>query len=175
MIVENNNSESETFTTNENISDIDKPSPAEGRDFKIRTINDYITFEKEVVIPEGDATDAGRYPIFYVANVHCFVMGARLRHGVNGSTGATVDVEKLTSGTAKGSGTSVLSSVFDISAGANTPQKRTVVATSLTTINLEPGDALALKAAGTLTGASNVTVGVLLGANMKNIPPGLAI
>jgi hypothetical protein len=140
-------------------------------ELKLRTLSDFITFEKEVVVPNADAQNAQLYPIFYVATLPCFVIEVKMRHEVNSSSG-TVDVEVLTSGTARGSGTSVLSGVFSTAAGANTTQSRTTSVAGLSATNLNPGDALALKAAGTLTGASNITIGVMMGVNLKDIPTG---
>lgn len=135
---------------------------------KIRQFTDFATFEKSVIVPGADAADATLYPIFYVATVQCFLLEAKLRHDVN-STSGVVDVEKIVDGVAKGSGGSMLVSKFDISTGARTTIRKTTTIT-LAGFQLAPGDAVALRATGTLTNAKDVCVTLLFGILNKNIP-----
>lgn len=139
------------------------------QDITFRQINDFLTFEKEVFVRDG--SNSKNYPIFYLATAPCFLIEARLRHEVNGGAGATVDIEKLASGVLKGNGVSMLSSKFDISTGQGFVQMRSGSIT-LVGYQLLPGDAIALKATGTLTNASNIAVGVLFGIQAKNLPKG---
>ena len=150
----------------------DEIRPAESglrNNFRFRLINDFLTFEKEVFVREG--SNAKNYPVFYTAMQPCFLIEARLRHEVNGGSGATVDVEKLSNGVLKGSGGTMLSSKFNIATGAGTVQSRGA-SIVLSGFQLLPGDSIALKATGTLTSASNIVVGVLFGMNAKNMPIG---
>lgn len=135
---------------------------------RLRALNDYFVFEVPAVVPYTQAADANYYTIFYIANQQCFLLEAKLRHGAN-STSGVVDVEKLTSGTARGSGVSMIASTFSIASGANATQRRLPSAT-LANVQLAPGDSVALKATGTLTNAEHVTVTILLGIIMKNMP-----
>ncbi len=140
-------------------------------DFRFRDVDDFITFEVSAYVPSTNAATATNYPIFYLATAPCFLIEARIRHEVNGGSGATVDVEKLGNTIAKGSGGSMLQSKFSIASGSGTVQstgRTTVLAGS----QLVPGDVMALKATGTLTNASDVIVTILLGINAKNIPIG---
>ena len=136
----------------------------------LRTIHDYITYEVSVTVPYIDAEDSNFYPIFYHPNVKCFLIEARERH-TTASTSGTLVVEKLTNKTARGSGLSMITSTFDLTFAANNTQLRgstTVFAAS----QLNPGDAVALRAGGTLTNLRNVIVTCLFGMNMSNIPSG---
>ena len=145
-------------------------SPPVESNLLLRTINDYITYEVSVTVPYIDAEDANFYPIFYHPNVKCFLIEARERH-TTASTSGTVTVEKLTSGTARGSGLSMLASTFNLAGVANTTQLRGST-TVFAGTQLNPGDAVALRARGTLTNARNVIVTILLGMNMSSIPMG---
>ena len=142
---------------------------------RIRNVNDYITFEKSAWVPSTDAATAGLYPIFYIANLPCFLIEARERHGAAGGSSATVTVEKLPNGTAKGSTTgSMLNAAFDLTLVANTIQRQNVTIV-LAGGQLAPGDAVALRSSGTLTGAQDVIVTVLFGVELKNIPAGQSV
>ena len=136
---------------------------------KLRQINDFTTFEVSAFVPGADAATATLYPVFYVATVPCFLLEAKLRHDVDGGAGATIDVKKLTANVAKGSGTSMINTKFVVSGGARTTIS-TFQTIALAGYQLNPGDAVELKATGTLTGLSDVCVTVLFGVNLKDIP-----
>ena len=135
----------------------------------LREASDFDTFEVSTVVPYTDAADANYYTIFYVPHVRCFLLEARMRHAANGGSGAAVRIEKLPSGTARGAGQSMTNSAFDITAGANITQRKTATIT-LAGFQLNPGDAMALRASGTLTNAQHVGVTVLMGINRKDTP-----
>src|SRR3990167_535548 len=118
---------------------------------RVRLINDFITFEKSVTVPYTDAADSNYYPVFYTPNIRCFLIEARARHAANGGSGAAVTVEKLSNNQAKGTGTSMLSSVFTLIGGQTNIQRRGAT-TILAGVQLGPGDAIALRPSGTLTG-----------------------
>ncbi len=147
----------------------EKPEVDPNAGVRFRNIDDFITFEKEVSVVSGDAANATKYPVFYIATAPCFLIEARIRHEVNGGSGATVYVEKLANSVAKGSGISMLEAKFSIATQENKVQFTGATAV-LAASQLVPGDAMALRATGTLTNASNVTVGVLMGIQAKNIP-----
>lgn len=138
----------------------------------IRNSDEIYVFEKQVTIPYTDAADSNYYPIFYVAEVQCFLMEAKMRHGATGGASAAVNVIKIPSGTAKSAGQSMLASAFDLTATANTVQSRTISTSSVGVSQLSPGDAMGLRPGGTLTGAQEVCVTVLLGVMARDLPTG---
>mgnify|MGYP001566350975 CR=1 FL=1 len=139
----------------------------------IRTFEDFVTFEVSAWVPGADAVTASLYPIFYVATVRCFLLEAKLRHDVNSSSG-TVDVEKIVNGTAKGSGVSMIESTFSTASGARTTIRKKPTGT-LANAQLSPGDAVALKAGGTLTSLSDVAVTCLFGISMRDLPTSFGV
>lgn len=100
---------------------------------------------------------------FFVAARQCRVIGAREVHDVAGSDGSavTLTVEKLTSGTDKGSGVNVLSTTFNLKSTADTPVW-VGPTTTVANARLVPGDRLGLLSSGTLTAIVDVGVTVLL-------------
>ena len=146
---------------------------AEKVDVGIRDSDEFLTFEVSGYVGGANAETSTLYPIFYVANTQCFLLEAKLRHSANGGSGATIDVEKLASGIAKGAGGSMLKTKFDITANANTTTS-SVLSTSgtitLAGVQLSPGDAIALRATGTLTGARDVCVTCLFGVLARDLP-----
>lgn len=140
----------------------------------LRTIDDFQTFEVTGIVPYIDAEDSNFYPIFYVANTRCFLIEARMRYGTAGGASAAVTIEKLASGTARGSGKKMLESNFDLTATANVTQLRSASAV-LAGRQLTPGDAIALRASGTLTNARNIAITALFGVQLKDIPPGPSV
>ena len=140
-----------------------------GRDYKT-TSDSFITFQVSAYVASTAAATGANYPIFFVANQRCFLLEAKLRHDVDGGSGATIDVEKIINGVAKGSGVSMLKTPFAVSAGA-----RTTISSAPTTtpanLMLNPGDAVALEASGTLTGLTDVVVTCIFGV----LPRDLAI
>ncbi len=150
------------------VKQMDQSSPASTL---IRNSTDFYTFEKTIVVPYSDAADANYYPTFYVAGVQCFLIEAKLKHGVAGGANAAVTVAKVPSGTAKSLGQSMLASYFDLTAVADTVQSKTGTVT-LAGIQLAPGDSMCLKPTGTLTNARDVSVTVLLGVLAKHLPTG---
>lgn len=141
------------------------------KDESLRVIDDWITFEKTAMVVDDDAANSAKYPIFYVPNVRCFLIEARERHTANGSSDASVTIEKLSDGTAQGSGVTMISSPIMIGVNANKTQLRGA-SMVLAGVQLTPGDAVALRSAGTLTNARDVTVTALFGMHMKDLPSG---
>lgn len=139
----------------------------------LRSSGDFITYEVSVIVPYIDGEDVNFYPIFYVPNVKCFLIEARERH-TTASPAGTLMIEKLPSGTAMGSGSSMLESAFSLSSTANVTQRKGAISTFAST-QLNPGDAMALKPAGTLTNIRNIAVTVLLGINLSDIPTGQSV
>jgi hypothetical protein len=95
--------------------------------------------------------------VFWVAPAPCKVISAVERHGVVAGQAGTMQVEKVPSGTAPGSGTVVLATAFDGTTTINTNVSSAALATSAAT--LAKGDALALKvASGALTSLAGACV-----------------
>lgn len=98
---------------------------------------------------------ATNYPIFFIAMKPCEIMMVSEVHGT-ASVSGTLQVEKLTGTTAKGSGTNMLTAAFSTSTTANTVQ--TKQSTDLQNRTMDVGDRLALKASGTLTNSADMCV-----------------
>lgn len=104
-----------------------------------------------------EAATSGNYGVFFIADLACAVVGFQEAHATAGSDGGavTLQLEKLTSGVAAGSGTNLLSTALSLKATANTVQTASLVATRVTVLN--KGDRLALKRSGTLTSVNTVS------------------
>lgn len=105
------------------------------------------------------AATAANYGVFWIAPFACYVTGFREAHQTAGSDGGTVSLqlEKLTDGTAPDGGTAMLSSALSLKATANTMQTATMSPTTAN-VNLAKNDRLCMKDAGILTAVANVTV-----------------
>ena len=97
---------------------------------------------------------AGIPLIFFVAPAPCKVIEATERHATVAGQAGSMQVEKLTSGVAAGSGAVVLSSAFDLTSTADTNVTKTALTTAAAT--LAKGDALCCKvASGAATSYAN--------------------
>jgi hypothetical protein len=89
-------------------------------------------------------------------------------HTVAGSDGGTVsaDLKRAASGTAPGSGTSMLASVFNMKSTANTPVTKSLtlgtLATAQSSRRLTAGQALTIDFSGTLTALAGVCFTIVL-------------
>ena len=103
---------------------------------------------------------ASQYERFWTAPAKCVVDSVVATWSVAGSS-STLQVEKVPSGTAQGSGTNVLASTINTAGSANTNTAGTV-STTAATAELAIGDSLALVNGGTLTSLTDlqVTVGL---------------
>lgn len=104
---------------------------------------------------------AANYGIFFIAWQPCEVLAIQEVHGTLAGAAATVTVEKLTGTTAKGSGTTLLITAFDLTVANNTVQKRqsTDFATSSPVPRqLVRGDRLALKSTGTIAAVKDLQI-----------------
>lgn len=87
---------------------------------------------------------ANSYGVFFIAQCACEVVSVSEVHGVANGDVFTLDIEKLTGTTAKGSGTTILLVQFNLNATTNTVvSKNYKTLTSARTLNA--GDRLALK------------------------------
>jgi hypothetical protein len=87
----------------------------------------------------------------FIAPFACKLIRAQEVHGVVGGAGCQVDVKKCTGTTAPASGTTMLASVFDLTATINTVVDKALAA-SAATLTLAVGDRVALDFGGTMTG-----------------------
>lgn len=105
----------------------------------------------------------------FIADDYYTVMSSRARYSVAGGSGAQADVKKVASGTALASGTTVLASVYDLTATADTSYSKALSSTAAS-LELSPGDALAVDTGGTLTGLAGLNIQVVLRPNgVRNI------
>jgi hypothetical protein len=118
------------------------------------------TWIQENTLQGASAVTAGNYNIFWIAPYGCEVVGVKVRFSAASSSG-TVDVKKAPSGTAIGSGTSVLSAVVSTAGAANTNVAGALNAT-VANRQLAAGDALGIVAGGTLTSLADLVVAVEL-------------
>lgn len=104
---------------------------------------------------------AANYGIFFTAYQACQIVSVRMRFETAGSS-STVDVVKVPSGTAKASGTTVLTAAMksDGTGGAADTNISGTLSATVTALQLAVGDSLALKNGGTLTSSAGVTVTV---------------
>ncbi len=115
----------------------------------------YLTVNLVDILPQT----ATNYGMFFTARWPMEVLFVSEIHGVAGTNGGavTLDIEKLTGTTAKGSGTSILASTFNLKSTANTVVSKEGVNLSAAR-TLVQGDRLALKSSGTLTTLSDLQV-----------------
>ena len=113
----------------------------------------------EVSFPQVAAADVAK--TFFIAPAACKVVSAQERHVTVAGQACTLQIEKLTTGTAPGAGVNTLSSAFDLTSTANTPVSKNGVGTA--NGNLTTGDALCLKvASGSATSYALGTITVLM-------------
>lgn len=104
----------------------------------------YIAGERFVVqFPQIAAADVAK--TFFTAPHDCKVVNAWERHVTVAGQAGTLQVEKVGTGVAVGSGSVVLATAFDLVSTANVPVKSTALTTAAAT--LIAGDTLALKLA----------------------------
>ena len=117
-------------------------------------------FTVNVMLDGTAGATAANYDRFWIAPAKCVVDSVDASWSTASSSG-TLNVEKVPSGTAQGSGTDLLSSTVSTAGAADTTTSGTL-STTLATVELAVGDALALVNAGTLTSLVNlhVTVGL---------------
>lgn len=103
---------------------------------------------------------AANYGSFWIAPAKCVVDSITYSWSANSSSG-TVEVEKVPSATAQGSGTNLQSATVSTASGANTNSAATL-STTAATLELAAGDRLALEDGGTLTSLTDLvcTVGL---------------
>lgn len=82
-------------------------------------------------------------------------------YDVAGGASAAADMKICASGTAPSAGTTVVSTVPDLTATARTPRTATLTSTLANRI-IKPGDSLAVDTSGTLTGLAGLCIAVVL-------------
>lgn len=110
-------------------------------------------------IGQGNLAAASIPSILFTTPYACKVVRAYERHVTVAGQAGTMQIEKVPSGTAPGSGTNILTSAFDLTSTANT----NVVAAGSTTVTLAAGDSLGIKlASGTATSYAGGAVTAVL-------------
>lgn len=123
-----------------------------------------VTFQVTFNAPGTSGATAANYGMFFQADRAVGVASITEIHATAGTdTGAvTLQVEKLTGTTAPGSGTSLLSSAFDLKGTKNTTQYGSLTTSNPTALALGRGDRLGVVLTGTPTAVANVVVTVIL-------------
>ena len=101
----------------------------------------------------------GNYDTIFVSDFDMEVVSVSVSMRQKGTDTPTMDIYKLTTGQARASGVTILSSVFDIGSTATdqTPVRKAATATKANRI-LKRGDRLALVDIGTLTSVNQLTI-----------------
>ncbi len=125
-------------------------------------VNSMIQYPVSANLEGTSAATAANYGIFFTANKTLRVIEVTEIHTTLGTdAGAvTLQLEKLTGTTALDSGTTLLSTAFNLKGTINTVQYGTLVLTG--DVILARGDRLALKDAGTLTAVAGMSLTVWL-------------
>ena len=128
--------------------------------FARQVLNNNIYLIATDLMQDVEAADAGSYGNFFVSDSSWRIISITEVHRVTAG-GGTVQIEKLTSGTAKGSGNNLLVTAFSLTASANVPRFGTLTATKDDLI-LRRGDRLGSKTA-TLSGTpEDVCITIIL-------------
>lgn len=114
-------------------------------------------FYIEAELDDATPQTAANYGIFFICIRPCEILEIAEVHGTASSSG-TVQVERLTGTTAKGSGDNVLVTAFSTASAANTVQFAST--TALQNRQLRRGDRLALKSSGTLTSLKDLELSI---------------
>ena len=128
--------------------------------------NYYRLISRELLMPvlfiaqDVEAADAGSYGNFFIADRAWKIISISEVHRVVG-TGGSVQVEKLTSGTAKDSGTDLLTTAFSLTASVNVPRFGTLTATKANLI-IKRGDRLGTVISGLSGAPEDVQITVML-------------
>jgi len=118
------------------------------------------SFTVNVTLYGAGPQTATNYERFWIAPAKCVVDSVQAAWASAGSS-STLQVEKVPSGTAQGSGTNLLTATISTAGAANTATSGTLSTTDAT-VELAAGNALALVNGGTLTSLTDlcVTVGL---------------
>ena len=112
------------------------------------------------VVTYSPFSAAGIPKIFWVAPAPCKIISAVERHVTVAGQAGTMQVEKIPSGTAIGSGTAVLASAFDLESTADT-NVEILGSSTLATASVAKGEALAgIVASGAATSYADGTLSI---------------
>jgi len=131
---------------------------------KLMDVLQEMGFRVSVAIPGTQAATATNYGIFFVAPCTCQVTKVSEVHITLGtdSSAVTLDIERLQSTEAPGSGDALLGTTkIDLKGTVNTVQSPDLTSTTAS-LQLAAGDRLCLKDTGTLTDVAGVCVTVEL-------------
>lgn len=136
------------------------PTPGQLTDYKDLENKDGFYFA--IIIPGASAQTAANFGYIFTARFPIEILRVTEVHQTAGTdVGAvTLDVLRVPSGTAIGSGTSILASTFDLKSTAATPVYKQGLTLSSSTRRVKENESLALKTSGTLTALADVCVTV---------------
>ena len=119
------------------------------QDTKINALKEIVLtrFQRDQLILAADAPNR----VVSIARNTIQLVAVREAHSVVGGAACTITVEKLTSTTAPGSGTALLTAAIDLTATINTVVAPALTAT-LADLQFAAGDRVGLKFTGTQTG-----------------------
>lgn len=130
-----------------------------GAPVRLRNLPNYGFHQVTAFLPDSEAGSSARYDTFFVADFDLEVMAIEVSFRTAAGAVATLDIYKLTTGQARASGTTILSSTINLNGTAQTPVRRTTTATRINRI-LKRGDRLALVDSGTISSVNHLTVSV---------------
>lgn len=132
------------------------------RQQSIRDLTEKDGFYITVNIPGTQAATATNYSVFFVASKPVEVISVSEAHTTAGSDAGAVElnIERLSSTEALGSGDEILVTDFDLKGTADTVVKKQGI--TLQNTQLRTGDRLALKDTGALTNVAGVCVTLYL-------------
>jgi hypothetical protein len=113
-------------------------------------------------IGQGGLAAATFPQLLFTSPSPCRIIQALERHTTVAGQACTLQVEKVPSGTAPGSGTNLLNTAFDLTSAANTVVTQNGVAAATST-NLAVGDSIGIKvASGSATSYASGEITILL-------------
>lgn len=127
-----------------------------------------IALQAPVTVCYNDTAAAGLQVdgYIFVSDDYYEIIEMREVHDVVGGSSAAVVIRRCASGTTIGSGDAVGATAFDLTATADTPQRRAVSADTMSATKdfrmLSPGQSLGADYSGTLTGLLGVAITITL-------------
>lgn len=101
--------------------------------------------ERRFTVTYSQVAAADVAKTFWIAPAPCRILEASERHVTVAGQAGTLQIEKLNTGEAPGSGDALLAAAFDLTSTANTPVTKAALGTGVE--KLVAGDALCLKVA----------------------------
>src|SRR3990167_3117209 len=130
-----------------------------GAPIQLKNLPFYGYHHANVTLKDTEGGANAKYDSFFVADFDLEVIAAEVSFRTAAGAVATLDIYKLTTGQARASGITVLSSTIDLNGTAQTPVRRTPTTIRFNRI-LKQGDRLALVDSGTVSSVNHLVVSV---------------